>query len=160
MSLTEMLLSVVIMIVVICGVAVNYTNVRERNQEHQTMQSLEILRANIEQIYGRGPYTGISNETLLKAGAVPRALQSGTSDIKNHWGEVTVSASDTTYSLSLASLPPSACRSVTNLATQSWQSVNVGDLRIYNRADNTQVTPSAVLTACSGASNTVTFTGP
>ena len=55
MSLTEMLLSVVIMIVVICGVAVNYTNVRERNQEHQTMQSLEILRANIEQIYGRGP---------------------------------------------------------------------------------------------------------
>ncbi|MCR5814549.1 MAG: hypothetical protein K6G15_08685 [Desulfovibrio sp.] len=160
MSLTEILLSVVIMIAVVCGVAVNYTTVREKNQEQLTLQSLEILHANIEQIYGNGPYTGISNETLIKAGAVPRDLVSGTSDIKTHWGGVSVGAGEGNYTLTLFSLPPSACRNVSNLATSSWNSVSVGDLKIYSRSENTQVTPSAVLAACNGASNVVVFTGP
>ena len=160
MSLTEMLLSLVIMIAVVCGVAVNYTSVREKNQEQLTMQSLEILHANIEQIYGNGPYTGISNETLVKAGAVPRELVSGANDIKTRWGSISVAPGDSSYTLTLSSLPPSACRNVANLAGNAWNTVSVGDLRIFSRSENTQLTPSAVLAACNGASNSVVFTGP
>ncbi|MCR4667193.1 MAG: hypothetical protein K5657_07855 [Desulfovibrio sp.] len=161
MSLTEILLSLAIMIAVVAGVAVNYTTVKDRNDEQQVMQSLQMLRANIEQIYGTNNYTGINNEVLAKAGAVPREILHGAADIKTRWGEVTVAALGTdSYTMTLINLPPSACRNLANLSTTSWSKVDVGETTLFSREENTDVTPSAILQACQGAGNTLVFTGP
>ena len=160
MSLTEILLSLVIMLVVVAGVAVNYATVKDRTDEQLLVQSVEMLRANIEQIYASESYTGINNSVLTSAGVVPKGLLSGTS-MKTRWGDVTVSDAEAGgYALTFQNLPPAACRTLAGLSTTSWNSVAVGETELFSRAENTAVTPSDILSACSEAGNTLVFTGP
>ncbi|MBQ7456493.1 MAG: hypothetical protein IJS54_02625 [Desulfovibrio sp.] len=160
MSLTEVLLSLAIMIGVIAGVAVNYANVKERNEEQQVMQGIEMLRANIEQIYGHNSYTDISNTLLVESGAVPHSLLKGDT-MTSPWGTITVSApSSTTYSIALENLPVAACRTLASLSTTSWKSVSVDDTVLFDRTERSVVNPSSILTACNGDSRSVTFVGP
>ncbi|MBQ7586095.1 MAG: hypothetical protein IJU40_07600 [Desulfovibrionaceae bacterium] len=161
MSLTEILLSLAIMIAVVAGVALGYSQVKSKNDQQRAMQSIQMLRANIEQVYANGVYTDLSNEVLVTAGVVPGELLSGTSDIKTRWGDVTVAnKGDSQYTITLENLDPQACRSIANLSTTSWAEVKVGEKVLYDRSENTTVNPSDLLGACSGATNTVVFTGP
>ena len=161
MSLTEILLSLAIMIAVVAGVALGYSQVKSKNDQQRAMQSIQMLRANVEQIYSNGVYTGLSNEVLISAGVVPGDLLSGNSAIKTKWGDVTVAAKDDSqYTITVENLDPPACRSIANLSTTSWASVNVGETSLYDRSTNAAVNPSDLLQACTNASNTVVFTGP
>ena len=160
MSLTEILLSLAIMIAVVAGVALSYSSVKSKNDQQRAMQSIQMLRANIEQIYANGVYTGLSNEVLVKAGVVPGELLAG-SNIKTRWGDVTCAADgESQYTITVSNLDPQACRSIANLSTTSWAKVTVGDTDIFDRSTNEAITPSTLLSACEGASNTVVFTGP
>ncbi|MBR4741767.1 MAG: hypothetical protein IK079_02555 [Desulfovibrio sp.] len=161
MSLTEILLSLAIMIAVVASVALGYSEVKSKSDQQQAMQSLQMLRANIEEVYANGVYTGLDNQTLLSAGVVPVDLLSGKTEIKTKWGDVTVSAKEASqYTITVEGLPPSACRSLANLSTTSWDEVSVGTTTLFQRSENTAVNPSDLLSACSGASNTIVFTGP
>ena len=107
-----------------------------------------------------GIYTGINNSVLTSAGVVPKGLLSGTS-MKTRWGDVTVSDAEAGgYALTFQNLPPAACRTLAGLSTTSWNSVAVGETELFSRAENTAVTPSDILSACSEAGNTLVFTGP
>ena len=161
MSLTEILLSLAIMIAVVAGVALGYSQVKSKNDQQRAMQSIQMLRANIEQVYANGVYTDLSNEVLINAGVVPGELLSGTSDIKTRWGDVTVASSgDSQYTITVSNLDASACRSIANLSTTSWAEVKVGSETLFDRATNNTVNPANLLAACAHSANTVVFTGP
>ena len=160
MSLTEILLSLAIMIAVIAGIAVNYSSVKARADEQKVMQGIEMLRANIEQIYGNSSFEELDNTLLVNAKAVPASLLQGET-IRTPWGGVTVTdVEGVQYSISLEGLPIAACRNLATLSTSSWSSVSIGENEIFNRVDATDVKPSSILAACSESTNTLTFVGP
>ena len=161
MSLTEILLSLAIMIAVVAGVALGYSQVKSKNDQQRAMQSIQMLRANVEEIYSNGVYTDLSNDVLIGAGVVPGDLLSGTNSIKTRWGDVTVAAKDDSqYTITIEDLDPAACRSIANLSTTSWSQVTVGETTLYDRSTNPTVNPSDLLQACVNPTNTVVFTGP
>ena len=161
MNLTETILVLAVAIVVIAGVAVVFTDAREKNSQQKTMQALLFMRSNIEQIFSNGDYSGIGNDILVTGKLVPAELLEG-NNIRTNWGSVTVEEDDggAGYAITLDSLNSSACQALATLSTTSWGRVEAGGTTLYDREVNDPINNVDLINACSATTNSVTFVGP
>lgn len=161
MNMTETILVLAFVIIVLASVAITFSNAREKNNQSKTMQSILLMRSNIEQIFNNGNFTGIDNNVLLTAQVVPTDLQRNNS-VQSSWGPITIAESDggERYTIALENLNTSACQALATLSTTSWAIVEANGTVLYEREVNDPIDNVALINACAAATNTVTFTAP
>lgn len=165
MSMTEILLGLIITIIVAAGIAFVFTNARDKNNQQKTMNNLLFIRANIEQLFNNGDFTGLDNANLLLANIVPTELQKG-GQIFSPWGPITFAEADggANYTITVENLNTSACQALATLSPTSWQSIDVNGTVLYDRSVNDPINNIELIQACSGAGsgnvNTIVYTAP
>lgn len=161
MSMTEILLGLIITIIVAAGVAFVFTNAREKNNQQRAMNSILFMRANIEQLFNSGDFSGLDNDVLNTAAIVPADLQRA-GQIISPWGPITFAEANdgANYTITLENLNPGACQALATLSPASWESVEVNGTAVYERATNDPIDTVALINACSAATNTLVYTAP
>lgn len=161
MSMTEILLGLIITIIVTAGVAFVFTSAREKNNQQKTMNHLLQLRANIEQLFNNGNFTGLTNDVLVKTGIIPAELQRNGS-IQTPWGAVTFTAGTGggNYTIKLDSLNTSACLALATLSPTSWEKIEVNGTALYERSTNDPIDNVEMINACANPTNVIIYTAP
>jgi len=164
MNLTETILVLAVSIIVVAGVAVVFSNARDKHNQTKTMQSLLFMRANIEQVFANADFTGLDSALLRSGNLVPAELEDPHDEnaIRSIWGPIEVAGDGKEYTITLTELNTSACQGIAILSTTSWSKVEVGGQELYNRDDNQPINNLALVQGCSGKgdTNSITFTAP
>jgi len=164
-NLTEVLLSIIISLAVLAGGFFLYTSVADRNGVSTVMQSLPILRANIEDVY-QNDYADIGTDSvsggnLYSLGLFPQGLTVG-EGMKTRWGDVTLAVGDedSQYTITLDSLSPEACMQLGRYQYKSWAKVEVGAATVWTRGQTTPFSTADLVEACNAGSVTIKYTAP
>jgi hypothetical protein len=122
------------------------------------MQDVSTIRTGVKKLFSGQPngYASLANSTLDAAKIFPSSLTVGAnSAVTNQWGgSVTVAGTATNFTVTYGSVPRDVC---VNMSTGNaeWSSVTVNG----GSALTTPVTPASAASACSGATNSIVFTG-
>lgn len=154
MNMMEVLGGLLITLVVIAGAAVYLNSGFSKSKVVSLEQDIVTMRMQIQQLFsGAADYSGLDNETAIKAGIVPKNLQKG-SVLKTPWGgEINLSTNDAngSFSIELSGIPQDECTQLAKFQTDAWLSVNVN-----GNALGSENTVADIVSSCT-TSNTITY---
>lgn len=156
----ETMIAIVVGLVTVLGAVAWYsklTNTANNNSEIENVSSLITNTRQLKTSSGFGASGTDLIPILVKNEGIPETMQKTTTTVFNVWGgAVTNVSTGTGYTLTYAAVPESNC---IFLATKSTNSKSLS-LRINGgTAIVGEVTAIAANTACSGASNTLAWSG-
>lgn len=160
-SLLELIAGLAIIAIIIIGALSLVSQADASAKSAELLRGLAGVRANVIGIHkGQSSFgaTGtVLNTTLIRARAVPdnwTTPGSATSIRHSYGGAVTVTSRDTTFDVSLATVPVEACiRLISEQAGTSWLNVRVNG----GTAVAFPATVANAVTACGTASSTIVF---
>ena len=128
MNMMEVLGGLLISLIVIT-VAAGYLNSGfSKSKVASLEQDLVTMRMQGQQLFSASSdYSGLDNETAIKAGVVPKSLIKG-NNLKTPWGgEINLSTNDAngSFTIELSGIPQDECTQLTRFQTDAWLSVGV-----------------------------------
>lgn len=155
MSLLETLGAILVGLIILAGAALGLNSAFSSSKLGETEQNLITLRMQIQHMFsGSNDFSGLDNDLALSAGLVPKPFVKGT-DLRNPFGGTITLApvsGTSAFSISLTQIPQDECSKLAKFQTDAWLAVDV------NGSNVTGGDVSDIVTACSGSSNTITFT--
>lgn len=166
-SLLELAMVLALGVLIAVGVMMFYTQANTSRNTQNAIIQVGALQQAVRSLYGgQSTYTGLSNDILISTKAVPQNMVSGTNGLRSAFsGAVTVvpansgGGTGSGFSIQLDAVPQDAC---TKMAAQDLgrgvYSVQVGSTtRTAGSGSPPPFDPGAAATACSGATNTITW---
>lgn len=128
MNMMEVLGGLLISLIVIT-VAAGYLNSGfSKSKVASLEQDLVTMRMQVQQLFSASSdYSGLDNETAIKAGVVPKSLIKG-NNLKTPWGgEINLSTNDAngSFTIELSGIPQEECTQLANFQADAWLSVQV-----------------------------------
>ncbi len=154
MNMMEVLGALLITLVVVAGAAVYLNSGFSKSKVVSLEQDIVTMRMQIQQLFsGSSDYSGLDNETAVKAGVVPKSLVKG-NDLKTPWGgEINLSTNDAngSFKIELSGIPQDECTQLARFQADAWLSVEVNGNAL--ESDNT----IADIVASCTANNTIAY---
>jgi len=142
-SLLELLLVLGVIAALAIAAFIVYPSVQASNQAQSEVSNLNTARANILQLFNRGVFTGLDNDTINTARGIPLAWNGGVTaagtTLTNIWGGlVTIvpadggGGTDNFVSITMADVPTNACLKFVPALVTNFPVVQADGVDIYN----------------------------
>lgn len=138
MNMMEVLGALLIGLIIIAASAVYLNSGFSKSKVASLEQDIVTVRMQIQQLFsGSSDYSGLDNDTAVKAGVVPKSLVKG-NDLKTPWGgEINLTTNDAngSFKIELSGIPQDECTQLAKFQTDAWLSVEVNGNAL--ESDNT-----------------------
>lgn len=128
MNMMEVLGALLIGLMITAATAVYMNSGFSKSKVNSLEQDVVTVRMQIQQLFSGSPdYSGLDNDTAIKAGVVPKSLIKGNS-LKTPWGgEINLSTNDAngSFTIELSGIPQDECTQLAKFQTDAWLSVSV-----------------------------------
>lgn len=157
-TLIETLLVIAIMAVAIAAVIALYLTITSGNAVNQATQQVQAISSNIQKAYNTSgsPYTSLTTQAGINIGAFPDGMVRG-STVYNGWnGTVQLQGTATNFTITYTNIAQSACASLASTSASLGSSLT--QVTVNGSSISIPVDPALAGSACSQASNTITWT--
>ena len=165
LSAIEIVLIVLAGLILLAGALVVYHRFTRDNEVSDGVRDLmSIVSGTQAQYQGQAGFTGIDSQLLIDSKIVPSSMAiQGSSTITDPWGgavTVGVGTSVSTFNVTYASVPQSACNAMGKLQIGGMQSVSINNTALFplSMSSSGTNTPSAVDSLCKSGNNTLEWT--
>jgi hypothetical protein len=158
-SLLEVIAYLGVAAIIILGAIALLSSAFSGANTNRTATEVSTIRTGVKKLYmgQQASFSGITTTVLIAAKVFPSSLNiSGTTAVYNPWGgavTVTASADNMSFILSYAKVPQDVCINTVS-SSGDWNTVAVGTTSM-----TPPISPATATTACSGTTNTITWTG-
>lgn len=158
-SLLEVIAYLGVAAIIILGAIALLSSAFSGANTNRTATEVSTIRTGVKKLYmgQQASFSGITNSVLIAAKVFPSSLNiNGTTTVYNPWGgavTVTASTDNLSFILTYASVPKDVCINTVS-SSGDWNSISVGTTSM-----TPPVSPATAVTACSGTTNTITWTG-
>lgn len=145
-----------------------YPKVQSSNRANVEVQHLIVMAGGIKNLYATSKtYNTLSNNVAIGANVVPNDMkQGGPGIINNVWGGnvdiVPSGASDSTYTITYASVPSSECTKLATSLSVNFIKLIIGaNAPLFDHSSGLNIDPALAAAQCSGANSAfdMAFTG-
>ena len=153
MSLMEMILVILLIAVAVVTALAIFTNAFGASKVQSETQYMQNIVSEVGAMYGtsRDFGTGDITAALISTKAAPAPMIVGSS-LRNSWnGTVTVTGASDTFAITTTNVPKKECVKLAQI------SINPTAVKIGSAVMTLPLQPSAVISACSGDVNTITW---
>lgn len=159
LTLIEAAMVLAILALVVAGIMLFYTSANSSRLTTKALGDLGNIQQSVRSLYGgQASYTGLTNQVLIDAKALPSSMVSGTTLRHAFNGTVSVAAATVGgvdgFSVTFTNVPDEAC---TKMASQDLGRGLI-DLKINSTAMTLPATPGVVSGECKNGSNTIAWT--
>jgi len=135
MTLIEVALALALGLTVVSFAVGLYMVVSSDQKTAQAQQNINMIRANVRQLYSeRSSYAGMKEQTLIEAQVVPQAMVVTPSTLQNNWGgsvEVNpVAGNPSQFKIIYEEVPQGACLDIASAEDDDWTDLIVDGVSV------------------------------